>query len=102
MRRHIVLTHAADADLREIWIYSFDHWGEATADLYLDALDQALQRCGSEPERGQPRDEVRPGTWSLLIRRHVVFYTFEDEQIVIQRVLHASMDPTLHTLDDDL
>lgn len=38
--------------------------------------------------------------WSLLVRRHVAFYTVTVDQVLIQRVLHGSMDPDLH-LDDE-
>lgn len=100
MTRRLVVSERAEADLREIWLYSFKTWGEAQADRYLDELDTGLQECGAEPERGRPRDEVRPGYWSLLIRRHVAFYTVTDDAVLVQRVLHGSMEPDLH-LDDE-
>ncbi|HEX5053751.1 MAG TPA: type II toxin-antitoxin system RelE/ParE family toxin [Planctomycetota bacterium] len=100
MTRRLVVSERAEADLREIWLYSFKTWGEAKADRYLDALDAGLHGCGAEPENGRRRDEVRPGYWSLLIRRHVAFYTVTVDEVLIQRVLHGSMDPDLH-LDDE-
>jgi plasmid stabilization system protein ParE len=72
----LVVSERAEADLREIWLYSFKTWGEAQADRYIDELDTGLQECGADPKRGRQRDGVRPGYWSLLIRRHVAFYTF--------------------------
>ena len=99
--RRLVVSERAEEDLREIWIYSFKTWGEAQADRYLDELDAGLQECGSEPERGKQRDEVRPGYWSLLIGRQVAFYTFTDDEVLVQRVLHSSMDPNLHLEEDD-
>jgi toxin ParE1/3/4 len=99
--RRLVVSERAEADLREIWLYSFRTWGEAQADRYLDELDGGLQECGTDPERGKHRDDVRPGYWSRLIRRHVAFYTFTDAEVVVQRVLHASMDPDLHWDHDD-
>jgi plasmid stabilization system protein ParE len=71
------------------------------ADRYLDELDAGLQGCGAEPERGKRRDDVRPGYWSRLIRKHVAFYTVTADQVLVQRVLHGSMDPDLHLDDDD-
>lgn len=99
MTRRLVVSERAEADLREIWLYSFKTWGEAQADRYLDELDTGLQECGAERGRGRRRDEVRPGYWSLLIRRHVAFYTVTDDEVLVQRVLHGSMEPDLH-LDD--
>ena len=100
MTRRLVVSKRAEADLREIWLYSFKTWGEAQADRYLDELGTGLQECGAEPERGRCCDEVRLGYRSLLIRRHVAFYTFTDDEVLIQRVLHGSMEPDLH-LDDE-
>lgn len=97
--RALLVTHKAEDDLRGIWIYSAETWGEAQADRYLDALAAALDACGKHPERGQPRDEARAGTWSQLAQKHVIFYRFDDTQVVVQRVLHAAMDPARH-LDD--
>lgn len=99
--RRLVVSDRAEADLREIWLYSFKTWGAAQADRYLDELDAGLQECGAEPERGKQSDEVRPGYWSLLIRRHVAFYTFTDDEVLVQRVLHGSMDPSLHMPEEE-
>lgn len=96
MRRELVLTHRAEADLREIWVYSFENWGIQQADRYLDLLGEALQQCGANPDRGKKRGELRPGYRSLLIRKHVIFYTFNDDEVLIQRVLHSSMEPHRH------
>ena len=100
MNRRLVISELAQADLRGIWLYSFKTWGEAQADRYLDELDVGLRECGAEPECGRRRDEVRPGYWSLLIRRHVAFYTVAADEVLIQRVLHGSMDPSLHVDDE--
>lgn len=97
MKRRLVVSKRAQADLLEI---CFKNWGEAQADLYLDELDVGLRQCGADPERGRRREEVRPGYWSLLVRRHVAFYTATADEVLIQRVLHASMDPDLH-MDDE-
>ena len=96
MMRRLVISARAEADLREIWLYSFKTWGAAQADRYLDELDDGLQECGADPERGKGRDDVRPGYRSQLIRRHVAFYTFTDDEVLIQRVLHGCMDPPRH------
>lgn len=101
MIRRLVLSRRAEADLRAIWLYSFTTWGEAQADRYLDELEVRLKACQAAPERGQRRDELRPGYWSLLVRRHVAFYTFDDTEVRIQRVLHGSMDPDMHIEEDE-
>lgn len=96
MKRQLVVSERAAADLREIWLYSFRNWGEALADRYLDELDTGLRGCGARPERGRRRDEIRPGYCSVHIRKHVAFYTFTPAAVLVQRVLHGSMDPDRH------
>ena len=94
--RELVVSERAEADLREIWRWSYDQFGEDQADRYLDQLDEGLQKCGAEPEGGKQRDTLRAGYWSKLVRKHVVFYTFTDDEVLVQRVLHGSMDPGRH------
>ena len=94
--RELVISERAEADLREIWHYSFDNWGEAQADRYLDELDAGMRKRGAEPAGGKQQEAVRSGYWSSRVRKHVVFYTFSDDEVLIQRVLHGSMDPTRH------
>ena len=53
--RELVISERAEADLREIWHYSFDNWGEAQADRYLDDLDAGMRQCGAEPAGGKQR-----------------------------------------------
>lgn len=96
MIRTLLISKRAENDVREIWRWSFEQFGEAQADRYLDELDSGIKACGSDPEDGKQRDNVRPGYWSRLVRKHVVFYTFSDDEVLIQRVLHSSMDPPRH------
>ncbi len=98
--RRLLVSPRAEADLREIWVYSFRTWDEAQADRYLDLIESGLRLCCAEPGRGRCRDDVRPGYRSLLISRHIAFYTVGDDEVTIQRVLHGSMDPDLHLEDD--
>jgi toxin ParE1/3/4 len=94
--RELVISERAEADLREIWHYSFDNWGETQADRYVDELDAGMRKCGAGPEGGKQQEAVRSGHWSSLVRKHVVFYTFGDDEMLIQRVLHGNVDPTRH------
>lgn len=98
--RRLFLTRKAEDDLRGIWIYSAESWGPAQADRYLDGLERALEACGEEPTRGTERREARSGTWSWTALRHVLFYRFDGESVVVQRVLHGAMDPARHLEDD--
>ena len=97
--RRLVVSARAEADLREIWRYGYEAWGEAQADRYLDELDTGLRSCQDGPELGRRRDELRTGYRSRLIRKHIAYDTVTESHVLIQRVLHGSMDPDLHLHD---
>lgn len=99
MTLRLVVSERAEADLRQIWLYTFDAWGEVQADRYLDELANGLSRCGVKPERGRERDDVRPGYRSVLVGKRLIFYQVTGDAVVVQRVLHGSMDPGLHVED---
>ena len=96
MNRRLVKDKAAEEDLIGIWVYSCENWGEAQADRYLDAIDTALRKIAKHPTKGENRDWLRQGYWSLHVEHHLVFYTFTDEEIRIRRVLHEVMDVGRH------
>ena len=96
MSRQLVQDKAAEADLIGIWVYSFETWGEAQADRYLDALEHGIREVAEDPTRGESRHQLRDGYWSNSIEHHVVFYTFNEAEARIRRVLHEVMDVGRH------
>ena len=55
MPRTLVKDRAAEADLIDIWMYSFQTWGEAQADRYLDAMEWGIGQLARDPDAGDPR-----------------------------------------------
>lgn len=96
MRRALVIDRSAESDLIEIWVYTFQTWGEAQAEKYLDVLESAIGRIGRDPVAGRSRDAIRAGYWSVSIEHHIVFYTFDATEVRVRRVLHESMDFEAH------
>ncbi len=96
MPRTLAKDRAAETDLVDIWVYSFNQWSEAQADRYLSAIENGIKKLMGEPEDGKQRDKLRNGYWSKRIEHHVVFYTFTDNELRIRRVLHEVMDPDIH------
>ena len=83
----------AQQDLINIWLYTYETWGEAQADQYFDELDSGLKTLCRNPVIGKNRDSIRDGYRSFQINRHVVFYKVASSTIQIVRVLHERMDP---------
>jgi toxin ParE1/3/4 len=86
----------AQQDLKAIWRYTFQRWGEARADLYLQQLDAGIRSLLDFPEIGEACDHIRAGYRKLQVNRHLVFYLHSTARIQIVRVLHQSMDVGRH------
>lgn len=50
-----VLSNKADSDLTEIYIYSYQAFGEAKADAYFLSLRDCLQALADNPRLGSGR-----------------------------------------------
>ena len=94
--RKIHVHALAESDLIEIWQYSFEEWGEARADKYLDELDSGIQALTGNPALGIKRDYVRDEYRVLFVGSHAVYYTVTPTAIHVIRVLHGRMDPERH------
>ncbi len=96
MARAVLLDRAAESDLIEIWVYTFENWSAEQADRYLDTLNEAIGALALHPERGRSRHGLREGYFSRRAFRHVIFYTFSETEVRIRRVLHEVMDIDRH------
>jgi len=98
--RRLVLSAAADADLRRIAAHTEREWGEILKRRYLAALQRRLLDLRDRPEIGRPRNDVRTGIRSIASGRHVIFYSATSETIDVLRVLHDAMDVHRHIESD--
>jgi toxin ParE1/3/4 len=48
--RKIHVQALAKQDLKEIWLYSYNQWGEQQADKYFDELDYGIALIADNPE----------------------------------------------------
>lgn len=92
MPRRLVKDRAAETDLIHIWVYTSQTWGESQADKYFDSLEAGISEIRRNPEAGRSRESLRQGYWSKTIEHHVVFYTFNEHEVRVRRVLHEVMD----------
>jgi len=86
----------AEKDLIDIWLYSFENWGEAQADKYHDGLTEAFSTIAQNPSIGTNCDDVRQGYRKYGSHRHLIFYRVRDDTIHIIRVLGEEMDYNKH------
>ena len=88
----IYKTRQARLDLKNMWLDGFEEWGEAQADAYFDLVSVTIDRLADFPEMGRSREEVRARYRSFPVRQHIIFYTLEDNLVMIQRVLRSDME----------
>jgi toxin ParE1/3/4 len=92
----VIWTARAEADLEEIWLFTRDRWSEEQADLYLDRLRGAVSNRDNRRLRAKPIDFARRGVMRMREVRHFIYFRMVDEGLLVLRVLHDSMDETLH------
>ncbi len=102
----IRLSLLAEDDLLEIGDYTQRRWGAGQANRYLDGLEHCCQVLGcrmlaANPELGRVCDDVRVGLRRMEHASHVVFFRVEPGGIVITRILHKSMHPGRHAMEDE-
>jgi len=92
IRKHAL----AESDLIGIWQYTFEQWGAAQADTYLDEVNSGITQLADNPKIGATRDFVREEYRVLFVNSHAVYYTVTTTAIHIIRVLHSQMYPLKH------
>jgi toxin ParE1/3/4 len=89
----VVFTPEAEEQLAELYRYIEEN---ATADVALRYTTAVVQYCeGLEtfPQRGTPRDDIRPGLRTTCYKRRTeIAYAVEDDRVAIIGVFHGGRD----------
>ncbi|HWB48255.1 MAG TPA: type II toxin-antitoxin system RelE/ParE family toxin [Stellaceae bacterium] len=95
------LAPAAAADLDEIWSYLVEQSSDVdvarrfvaaiTARFYLLAAHPEYL-LAAHPELGRARNEFGTGIRSHAVGNYIIFYRIENDEVLIQRVLHGRRD----------
>lgn len=95
------LLRQARSDVLDIAAFTADRWGEPQAERYVTGLYAGFQAIVDRPELRRPFLEIPP-YFRALVGKHAVFYRVTtDGELLIVRVLHATMLPELHLRDVD-
>ena len=90
--RSVRLTLAAKGQLKSIWQYTFETWGEQKADAYLTEIEEKLNMLAVNPNLGRGRPDVKDNYYSFKVNKHIVFYLFDEQHVDVIGVLHERMD----------
>jgi toxin ParE1/3/4 len=92
MKKRVVLSHHALADLKAIAGYTRRTWGARQRKAYLADMKTAVMALGSMPGIGRPRDEIKPGWRSIPCGSHVILYREFTDRVEVLRLFHGSQD----------
>ena len=90
------LTPDAENDIIEIYGYGFRTFGETQTEKYFSELEDSFQFLSETPLICRERTEFIPSVRIHHHGRHLVIYLIQDDQILIVRILHDSMDIQQH------
>ena len=90
--KRLFLSAETRQDLADIWLYSFETWGEDQANRYSAALHALFGRIVAGSVVSRPAEGTRPGLRKVPVGRHVVFFRESAEAVEVVRVLHERMD----------
>ena len=90
------VSRAARADLKNIAAYTQKVWGAEQRRIYLKGLDLAFHFLADNPLAGSPCNYIADGLRKYRFESHTVFYEKQDNDILIVRILHKSMDVDLN------
>ena len=86
------LSEAAANDIEAILTRSVLDFGVERTETYFQSLTHCLELLSDNPEMGSTVDDIRQGYRCFLHESHVIFYTHDEQAILIVRILHKRMD----------
>ncbi len=96
-----VLSPNAQESLKGIKAYSTEKFGKRQTNIYLEKLRNRMRDLADNPKQGKPRDKIKRGYFSYLEGSHTIYYKILTDHIAVIDILHQSMEPMRHLLEDD-
>ena len=92
-------TQDARKDLFNIRKYTLKTWGGEQSTKYLQELNKTLQLISDSPSIGIKRTEISLTTFSIPYASHIIYYTLENNFLIVFAVLHKNMVPEKHIVN---
>jgi toxin ParE1/3/4 len=90
------LSARAQEDLLGVAKYTQREFGRAQAERYLRELQEFCELLSCNPGMGRSYDPKNPLRFRVETASHVVFYRNDDVGLLVQRILHKSMEAKFH------
>ncbi|MEX0281988.1 MAG: type II toxin-antitoxin system RelE/ParE family toxin [Arenibacterium sp.] len=85
------LTRAAEEDLRGIWRYTFETWGPAQADTYLDQIEHCCEVIAAGRALDRSFRELPADVRIHRCEHHYIVWLAASRPVIIA-ILHERMD----------
>ena len=92
----LTISPQAEEDLRAIYVYGLERWGQAKSLAYLEEMKTFIWSLLELPFQGVKRPELKPHLFSKRLESHIVFYRVHIDKIDIARILHARQNAGRH------
>ena len=80
-------------DLVEIWEYVAEtQCRPVVASRLIDRIVSAIDRLGSHPRVGTDFSHRSPGVRAVVVGSYVVYHRYENDCVIVLRVLHGARD----------
>jgi len=96
--RRVEVSARAQRDLRGIFQYTLEIWGERQSREYEARLYASFENLVQFPELGVEVLHRERRFRRLLVEQHVVYYRATPAMVVIVRVIHAHRDDAFSVL----
>ena len=94
------LSSLAEDDIYQIAIYTITHFGIHQAEKYQRELTETLTLLSNTPQIGRECSWVKAGIRSFTFKKHTIYYLEQENNILIARVIHQSMDVEYQDFSD--
>lgn len=91
-----VFTKSAKQDLKKIWQYTDESWGEEQANNYTASLKQCCENLCVNPALGKPLYNIHKALKVHLCQHHYIFFLKRSDDLLIIAFLHEKMDALRH------
>lgn len=91
----ILYSPLAEADLEDIWLYTAQRWSTEQAVTYTTEMIGAVEQLARGARTGRPVS-IAEGMLKSLSGRHVIYFRRTEDDLVVVRILHQSMDVERH------
>jgi len=81
------LSLEAKEDLRRIYHFGFENWGEEAADKYYFAFCECFQKIAKNPQMYQAVDYIREGYRHCVCGVDTIYFRIEGNQVEIMTIL---------------